>query len=158
MKYSGIIYNDFSAAPGVSLSVFVQGCPHKCFKCHNPETWDFNGGQEFTPNTLNSIISGLTANGIQRTLCLMGGEPMCDENLFLTHLIISSVKEKHPDTPVYIWSGYTYEELLKKGGRVNQIFELADVLIDGPFIESLKDLTLELRGSSNQRIIYLHKV
>lgn len=157
MKYATIKYNDIANAPGISVSVYLQGCPHHCPGCFNPNTWDFDGGIEFTPQVLDSIINGIVDKGIKRSLCILGGEPMCDENLFLTHLIISSVKEKHPDTPIYIWSGYTYEELLKKGGRVNQIFELADVLIDGPFIESLKDLTLELRGSSNQRIIYLHK-
>lgn len=155
MKYSGIIYNDFSAAPGVSLSFFTQGCPHHCSGCHNPETWSFDGGKEFTTETLSSIVSGLTANGIHRTLCIMGGEPLCPENEFLTHLVISSVKEKLPNTKVYIWTGYTYEELLRSGGRIAQIFELTDYLIDGPYIESLRDITLPMRGSSNQHIINL---
>lgn len=88
MKYAGIIYNDFSAAPGVSLSFFTQGCPHHCKGCHNQETWDFNGGKEFTHEDLTSLIKGLTANGIKRTLCIMGGEPLCPENAFLTHLVI----------------------------------------------------------------------
>lgn len=85
----------------------------------------------------------------------MGGEPLCPENEFLTHLVISSVKEKLPNTKVYIWTGYTYEELLRSGGRIAQIFELTDYLIDGPYIESLRDITLPMRGSSNQHIINL---
>lgn len=155
MKYSGIIYNDFSAAPGVSLSFFTQGCPHHCSGCHNPETWSFDGGKEFTTETLSSIVSGLTANGIHRTLCIMGGEPLCPENEFLTHLVISSVKEKLPNIKIYIWTGYNYEELIKNSGRISQILELADYLIDGPYVESLRDITLPMRGSSNQRIIDL---
>lgn len=155
MKYSGIIYNDFSSAPGVCLSFFTQGCPHHCHGCHNPETWDFKGGREFTTDTLSDIISGLQANNIERNLCIMGGEPLCPENEFLTHLVISSVKEKLPNTKVYIWTGYTYEELLRSGGRITQIFELTDYLIDGPYIEPLRDITLPMRGSSNQRVIKL---
>ena len=88
----------------------------------------------------------------------MGGEPLCSENEFLTLLVIKTVKEKLPNTPVYIWSGYTYEELSKKGGHIEQILELSDYLIDGPYIKDLRDITLEMRGSSNQRIINLHKI
>lgn len=156
MKYAGIIYNDFSAAPGVSLSFFTQGCPHHCPGCHNQETWDFNGGKEFTPETLSSIISGLTANNIQRTLCIMGGEPMCPENLFLTHMIIKAVKDALPNAKIYIWTGYLYEDLVKRSdSHTTQILELADVLIDGPYIEAERDVTLPMRGSRNQRIINL---
>ena len=93
MKYSGIIYNDITAAPGLCVSFFVQGCPHHCFGCHNPETWDFKGGLEFTPEVLDSVIKGLTAQGINRTFCLMGGEPLCGENLVLSYLLVHAVKE-----------------------------------------------------------------
>ena len=113
MKYAGINYNDMCAAPGVSVSFFTQGCPHHCKGCHNPETWDFNGGKEFTFETLNDIVNGLTANGIVRSLAIMGGEPLCEQNAFLTFLVIKTVKEKLPDVKIYIWSGYTYEELTK---------------------------------------------
>ena len=111
MNYSGLILNDISAAPGLCVSFFTQGCPHRCKGCHNPETWDFNRGKEFTTGTLNEIISGLTAQGIQRNLCIMGGEPLCDENAFLTYLVVKEVKEKVPGAKIYIWSGYTYEQL-----------------------------------------------
>lgn len=158
MQYSGIIYNDFSAAPGVSLSFFTQGCPHRCQGCQNPETWSYDGGKEFTPETLSSIVSGLTANGIHRTLCIMGGEPLCQENLFLVHLIIDTVKKELPNTKIYIWTGYTYEELLKSSdARLQLILKNTDVLIDGPYIETERDITLPLRGSRNQRVIELDK-
>ena len=156
MRYSGIIHNDITAAPGLCVSFFTQGCPHHCHNCHNPQTWDFEGGKEFRPEVLDEIVEALTANGIERSLCIMGGEPLCSENEFLTLLVIKTVKEKLPNTPIYIWTGYFYEELLKKGGHMDQILEMADYLIDGPYIEDLRDITLEMRGSSNQRIIKLH--
>ena len=156
MRYSGIIYNDITAAPGLCVSFFTQGCPHHCHNCHNPQTWDFEGGKEFRPELLDEIVEALTANGIERSLCIMGGEPLCSENEFLTLLFIKTVKEKLPNTPIYIWTGYFYEELLKKGGHMDQILGMADYLIDGPYIEDLRDITLEMRGSSNQRIIKLH--
>ena len=86
MQYAGIIKNDFSAAPGVSVTFFTQGCPHRCKGCHNPETWDFDGGKEFTPQVLNEIIEALTANGLTRSFCLMGGEPLCEENLLYSKI------------------------------------------------------------------------
>ncbi len=158
MKYAGIIYNDTSAAPGICLSFFTQGCPHHCPGCHNPETWDFDGGIEFTNDTFKRVISGLTANGVHRDLCIMGGEPLCEENLFLTYLLISTVKKALPDTKVYIWTGYLYEQLKKsQNPRMAQILDLTDVIIDGPYLQSERDITLPMRGSRNQRIIRLDK-
>ena len=92
MKYAGIIKNDFAAAPGVCLTFFVQGCPIKCPGCQNPETWDFDGGKEFNTEVLDKIEEGILANGLQRTLCIMGGEPLCQENLFLTTMIVTEMK------------------------------------------------------------------
>lgn len=158
MKYAGLIKNDMSAAPGVSVSFFTQGCPHRCRGCHNPETWDFEKGKEFTSNTLDEIIKALTANGVQRSLAVMGGEPLCQENSFLTYLVVKTVKEKLPDTKVYIWTGYYYEDLIKRRDiRIPQILELTDVIIDGPYVEQLRDITLPMRGSSNQSVIDLTK-
>lgn len=156
MKYSGLMLNDISAAPGLCVTFFTQGCPHKCKGCHNPETWDFDGGKEFTPDIIDTIIQGLTANGIQRNFCIMGGEPLCDENSFLTYLLVKEVKEKLPDVKIYIWSGYTYEQLLHNASlKARQALASSDYLIDGPYIEELRDITLEMRGSKNQRIIDL---
>ena len=157
MRYGGIIYNDFAAAPGVCLSFFTQGCPHHCSGCQNPETWQFNGGREFTNDTLNSIINGLQANGVHRSLAIMGGEPLCPENLFLTNLVIQEVKQQLPDTKIWIWSGYTIEELRRAPSpALQRIFESADYLIDGRYIAAERDITLRLRGSRNQRVWDLH--
>lgn len=158
MRYAGLIKNDFTAAPGVSVSFYTQGCPHHCPGCHNPETWDFDGGQEFTYETLDEIINALTANGVKRSLSILGGEPLCEENLFLTDLIVRNVKEKVPDTEIYIWTGYLYESVKKQAecnGHMNFILSNSHCIIDGPFIEKERDVTLPMRGSRNQRVIYL---
>ena len=160
MRYAGIIKNDFSAAPGISVSFFVQGCPHHCKGCHNPETWDFDGGKEFTYDVLNDIAESLFANGISRSLAIMGGEPLCEQNIFLTLLVVKTIKEKYPDVKIYIWSGYTYDYLMSHittNLHLKQVLDYADFLIDGPYIEELRDISLPMRGSSNQKIIDLKK-
>ena len=156
MKYAGLIKNDFSAAPGVSVSFYTQGCPHRCQGCHNPETWDFKGGKEFTANILDEIIEALQANGIKRSLCILGGEPLCPENQFLTCMIVRHVKEKLPETEIYVWTGYTYEQLKQSTDpHLKNILQIIDYIIDGPYIEAERDITLPMRGSRNQRVIKL---
>lgn len=154
MRYAGIIKNDFSAAPGTSVTFFTQGCPHRCEGCHNPETWDFEGGEEVTHDTILEVIEAITANGLHRNLCIMGGEPLCLENQFLTNLIINSVKEKLPDTKIYLWTGYYLEDLDMSNNRIKSILEQVDCLIDGPYDKTKRDVSLFMRGSSNQRILY----
>lgn len=154
MRYAGIIKNDFSAAPGISVTFFTQGCPHRCEGCHNPETWDFEGGEEVTHDTILEVIEAITANGLHRNLCIMGGEPLCPENQFLTNLIINSVKEKLPDTKIYLWTGYCLEDLDMTNNRIKSILEQVDCLIDGPYDKTKRDVSLFMRGSSNQRILY----
>ena len=155
MRYAGIIKNDFAAAPGVCVSFFTQGCPHHCEGCHDPETWNPEGGYEFTNQTLSTVLDSLEANGIHRDLCIMGGEPLCPDNQFLTLMLVNEVKEKMPKTKIYIWTGYTLDELKKSSniGRIQQILSKCEMIIDGRFVESLRDITLEMRGSSNQNII-----
>lgn len=158
MKYAGIIKNDFAAAPGVCLTFFVQGCPIKCPGCQNPETWDFDGGKEFNTEVLDEIEEGILANGLQRTLCIMGGEPLCQENLFLTTMIVTEMKKRIPDLKIWIWSGYDYEVIQKEitsNPKLEYILNEINGLVAGPYIESLKDITLPMRGSSNQEIIKL---
>ena len=154
MRYAGIIKNDFSAAPGTSVTFFTQGCPHRCEGCHNPETWDFEGGEEVTHDTILEVIKAITANGLHRNLCIMGGEPLCPENQFLTNLIINSVKEKLPDTKIYLWTGYCLEDLDMSNNRIKSILEQVDCIIDGPYDKTKRDVSLFMRGSSNQRILY----
>ena len=159
MRYSGLIRNDLAAAPGVSVTFFTQGCPHRCEGCHNPETWDFNGGEEFTPQVLEDIYEALGANKIERNFCIMGGEPLCQENLFLTLLVLTQVKARFPKTKVYLWTGYYYEDLIHNtDSHLKQILNMVDVLIDGPYDKTFRDVTLKMRGSSNQSIINLKEL
>lgn len=118
MKYAGIIKNDVAAGQGVCVSFFVQGCDFHCKGCHNPQTWDFEGGYEFTQETINNIIAALKANGVQRNFCVMGGEPLHPNNRFLTNLVISEVKKAYPDIKVYLWTGYVYEKLVDKDEKL----------------------------------------
>ena len=157
MRYAGIIPNDFAAAPGVCTTFFVQGCPIRCPGCHNPESWDFEGGKEFNTEVLNKLEEDLLANGINRTLCIMGGEPLCQENLFLTTMIVTEMKHRLPDLKIWIWTGYEYENILKEESnpKIKYILETINGLVTGPFIQSLRDITLPMRGSSNQKIIKL---
>lgn len=159
MRYAKVKYNDIANAPGVCVSFFTQGCPHKCFNCFNQETWDFNGGKEFTPEVLDTIIEKLNENNIHRDFCLLGGEPLCDENILLSFLLISTIKEKNKDTKIYVWTGYTLENLLQRNNpKINTLLNnYIDVLIDGPYVDKLRDITLSMRGSSNQRILYKGK-
>ena len=157
MRYAGIIKNDLAAAPGISFTFFSQGCGHHCPGCHNQQTWDFDGGKEFTQETLDFIKDNIDANGIERTFCVMGGEPLDPNNLFLTDLVISYVKDNFPNKQIYLWTGYTYEELLKRSdSRLKSILQKVNVLIDGPYINELRDITLSMRGSSNQKILTLN--
>lgn len=154
MQYADVIWNDVTAGDGLCVSFYTQGCPHRCPGCHNPETWDFKGGKEFPASLLNELIQRLNAQGINRSLCILGGEPLCPENQFLTTLLIRTVKEKSPQTKIYVWTGYLYEDLKKQGGpHLQYILENINVLIDGPFIQEERDITLKMRGSRNQRVI-----
>lgn len=160
MKYAGIIYDDTAAAPGLSLSFYTQGCPIHCPGCHNQDMWDFEGGYEFNSEVRDRVITKLNENGILRNLCIMGGEPLCPQNAHMTELLCGFARIEYPDIKIYVWTGYTLEELCEReqnmdtpdGKRIHNILECLDVLITNPFDISKRDITLELRGSSNQEI------
>lgn len=152
MRYAGIIENDVVNGEGICLSYWTQGCPHKCEGCHNPETWNFNGGKEDSKeNILNKILTLLNKNNIHRNLSILGGEPLCDENIDFTMEILKQVKQKYPSIKTFVWTGYTYEELCKLYKDI--IFDNIDVLIDGKYDKNQRDITLKLRGSKNQRVL-----
>jgi anaerobic ribonucleoside-triphosphate reductase activating protein len=153
MKYAGLIKNDIAAAPGMCVTFFTQGCPHHCPGCHNPETWDFAGGKEFTASVLDEVIAALSANGINRNLCIMGGEPLCPENEFITRLLIAEVRQRFPNILIYVWTGYQIEDIVNRNEFIKYIFKNIDYLIDGPYIEELRDTTIPMCGSRNQRVI-----
>lgn len=151
-KYNTIIKNDVTNGEGVCVSFFVQGCPHCCPGCFNPETWDFNGGQFYTEKTKWDIIEAISANNITRNFCVLGGEPLASQNLEMVDKIITAVRTAYPDIKIFLWTGYTFEKLILSTPHLSSILKHIDVLIDGEYIEEEKDLTLHLRGSRNQRI------
>ena len=158
MRYSGLIENDLVNGEGVSVTVFLQGCPHHCDGCHNPETWDFNGGIEINSETLiNNILTAISKNGITRNLSISGGEPLSNQNVTFVRHLIEMVKDKYPDIKIYCWTGYSYKELYMNRPKmvcyeIGRILCDVDVLITGRYIKKYRDVTLKLRGSSNQQI------
>ena len=153
MRYNSIIPNDVTNGEGVCVSFFVQGCPHHCEGCFNPETWDFNGGTEFTEETKWELIKLIGANGIQRNFSILGGEPLATKNLEMTEKIITAVRAAYPHIKIYVWTGFLFKDLVNSTDKkIDSILSKIDFLIDGTFDESKKDLSLKLRGSSNQNI------
>lgn len=154
-RYSAIVPNDVVNGEGVCVSFFVQGCPHHCKECFNPETWDFRGGQLYTDHTRWEIIENIGANGLTRNFSVLGGEPLDERNLTMVDEVVSAVRQAYPHIKIFLWTGYTIEDLSTVfDGRLGRILNTIDVLIDGPFIAEQKDLSLKLRGSKNQRIFY----
>ena len=153
VRFAAINKNDFINGEGVCVSLWVQGCPHHCKGCHNPEQWDFNGGNEIDIDILiNEILIAIEANGIQRNFSILGGEPMVQRNISNTLYILEQIKKHFPNIKTYVWTGYTIEELLSLYDK--EILQNIDILIDGRFVLAERDITLKLRGSKNQRILY----
>lgn len=157
MRYAAILGNDvIDGFNGVTVSFWTQGCPFHCKGCHNPQTWDYNGGNDATVNDIVSEIeTKLVANGVQRDFSILGGEPLCDNNIGNILEIVRRIREKFPEITIAMWTGYTLEDLRKRNDwkLVDAVLELIDILVDGPFKEELKDVTLAYRGSSNQRVL-----
>lgn len=147
MNYGRINKTDIANGPGVRVSLFVSGCRNRCKGCFNPETWDFNYGEIFTVKELLEITDALYPDHISG-LTILGGDPMEPENIKVVEALCTVVKTSYPDKTIWIYTGYKYEDL-----KDLEIMEYIDVLVDGPFIESKKDISLKFRGSSNQRII-----
>ena len=153
MRYAGIIENDVVNGEGICVSFFTQGCPHRCEGCFNPETWDYEGGHELPENIEDILYNKISANGIRRNFSILGGEPLCPENQELVDRLTRFVRARFPQLKIFIWTGYTMEELKQINNSVlEKILDRTDVLITGRFILAEKDLTLPLRGSYNQQI------
>ena len=148
MRYNKIRKMDISNGPGVRVSIFMQGCNFNCKNCFNPETHDFNGGKEFTDETINRVLE-LCENKNVEGLSILGGEPMNPQNIEGTTKLAKAFKEKFPEKNVWAWSGYTFENYIKD----KEVSKYLDVVVDGQFVEEEKNPTLEWKGSSNQRVI-----
>lgn len=159
MNYGKINFNDVANGPGIRVSLFVSGCRNRCKGCFQPQTWEFSYGEEFTRCKEDKIIEHLNDIYIQG-LSVLGGDPFEPENAEVLAPFLKRVKEEVPDKNIWCYTGYIYEDLLEKAKSnesMKTMLENIDTLVDGPFIEDLKDITLEYRGSSNQRIIELNK-
>ncbi|MGN0704173.1 MAG: anaerobic ribonucleoside-triphosphate reductase activating protein [Lentihominibacter sp.] len=153
LRIAGIVRESIVDGPGIRFTVFCQGCPHGCPGCHNPETHDFNGGSECSTARLmeeidkDPLLAGVTFSG---------GEPLCQPEAFA--YMAEQIKDRGLSLTVF--SGYTYEQIshmCEENDAVRELMELTDILIDGPFIKEERDLTLQFRGSRNQRVIDMNE-
>lgn len=178
MRYAAIRKFDVTNGPGNGVSLFVQGCHFHCYQCFNPETWDFNGGKEWTEDIENKFIELVKRPYITR-VSILGGEPLADENVADVSELVSRIKTE-TNKKIWLYTGYTWEYLIKENRLMqnytldsfvdsdnerqywkylqrHSIISLIDVLVDGQFIDELKDMNLPFRGSSNQRLIDVKK-
>ena len=150
MKISQIKDNDVANGFGISMSVWTQGCPHHCKGCFNKGTWSYDDGRVFTEDDLNYIIKNINKDNVKRNLSILGGEPLCPENVEGVINLCKTIREIYPSKKIYLWTGYTYEDF---NSTQKEIVKYVDTIIDGKFEIDKRDLSLMLRGSSNQRII-----
>lgn len=147
-RYAEIKKNDIANGTGVRVSIFLSGCTHHCKNCFNSELWDFNYGEEVTLDTINEIIESAKPDYISG-ITLLGGDPLCgDINREISELICHTFKEVLPSKTIWLYTGYLYEDI-----KDLPVMKYVDVLVDGLFVEELKNLMLKFRGSENQRII-----
>jgi len=157
MNYATIKNCDIANGPGVRVSLFVSGCTHHCKGCFNEVAWDFNYGQPFTQETVAEILQLLSPDYV-KGITVLGGEPFEPENQPAVLDLLRQVKAKYPNKTVWAFSGYLFDRDILSGKlglwEITQAYlNCVDVLVDGPFIQEKKDLSLRFRGSSNQRII-----
>ena len=149
MNYCGIKKHDIANGPGVRVSLFVSGCRNHCPGCFQPQTWDFGYGKPFTSDTEEEIIEALRPSWIQG-FSILGGDPMEPENREALLPVLKRIRSELPEKDIWLYTGYTLEEVSDE-----EILNWVDVVVDGPFIEAKKDMSLSFRGSRNQRIIRL---
>lgn len=160
MHYGAIKKTDIANGEGVRVSLFVSGCTNHCKNCFQPQTWDFEYGQPFTEETEQYLLELLSPSYING-LTLLGGEPFEPENQRVLVPFLRRVRAAYPEKNIWSFSGFTYEELTTDGAHprcevTDEFLSLLDVLVDGRFVEELKDISLRFRGSRNQRLIDLN--
>ena len=157
MNYATIKNCDIANGPGVRVSLFVSGCTHRCPGCFNEVAWDFAYGEPFTEQTIESIMNMMAPDYI-KGLTLLGGEPFEPQNQSAIVELLRRIKAKYPDKSIWAYSGYLFDKDILAGRLgpweiTKEFLSYLDVLVDGPFVQAKKDLTLRFRGSSNQRLI-----
>ena len=167
MRFASMRNLDISNGEGVGVSLFVQGCDRHCFNCFNPDTWDFNGGKEWTEETKNKFIKLIDRPYINR-ISVLGGEPLAEQNLDEVLSLIKEIRISFPEKSIWLYTGYDFDLLNSKYNEYKytpfaanadewltrwEIISNVNVLVDGEYIDEQKDITLKWRGSSNQRVI-----
>lgn len=162
MNYGKILCLDTANGPGLRTTLFVSGCRRHCPGCFNPETWDFNYGHPFTLETRVDILMSLNNPNVDG-LSILGGEPLDEKNIGDVTALVLFVRNIFPDMSIWVYTGNTWEELIdicyasmnseKYAYDLSNLLVTIDVLVDGPFVEAEKDISLKFRGSRNQRII-----
>ncbi|MBP3610177.1 MAG: anaerobic ribonucleoside-triphosphate reductase activating protein [Lachnospiraceae bacterium] len=161
MNYADIKQYDVANGPGIRVSVFVSGCTHYCKGCFNREAWDFQYGRPFTEVTVQKILDYLQPSYV-KGLTILGGEPMEPQNQPAVLELLRRVKETYPEKSVWMFSGYDFEKdilgrMWEEVPETKEILSFLDVLVDGEFVEELKNLSLRFKGSSNQRTILVQE-
>lgn len=158
MNYAAIKNCDIANGPGVRVSLFVSGCTHRCKGCFNEVAWDFDYGEPFTEETIDTILDMLRPDYI-RGLTLLGGEPFEPQNQAGVVKLLRRVRRELPKKTIWAFSGYLFDRDILSGklGDTREYLSYLDVLVDGPFIEAEKNLSLRFRGSANQRLIDVQK-
>lgn len=151
LNYHNITKDDMLNGEGIRVVLWVAGCNHRCPGCQNPQTWDIDSGIPFDDTAKLELFAELEKDYIDG-ITLSGGDPLHPDNLQSTTELLKEIKERYPNKTVWVYTGYTYEQI-----QTIEPLRYIDVLVDGPYIESLRDLSLEYRGSSNQRVIRLFK-
>ena len=159
MNYAAIKNCDIANGPGVRVSLFVSGCSHRCPGCFNREAWDYDFGKPFTQETVDQILAML-APAYVKGLTLLGGEPFDPRNQAAVVDLLRQVKAKYPEKSIWAFSGYLFDRDILSGKLgdweiTKEYLSYLDVLVDGPFIEAKKNLSLRFRGSENQRLIHV---
>lgn len=153
MRYGQIRKYDIANGLGIRTSIFVTGCTHKCFNCFNEEYQDFQAGQEWTEKETEEVVDYVSDPNVSG-LTLLGGEPMLNTQGLID--VVKTVRKTIPQKDIWVYSGFLLEEILKDSTK-KELLELCDVLVDGKFVDELKDPSLQFRGSSNQRVIDIKK-
>lgn len=165
MNYLGIDKTSISNGPGVRVVLWVSGCTCRCEGCQNPESWDFNSGKLFDDNVKNELFEALGKPYIQG-ITFSGGHPLENKNVEELYLLIKEIKEKFQTKDIWLYTGYTWEQIFPQVCldmfNVNNLYrkeavKMCDVIVDGPYIEKQRDITLKFRGSKNQRLIDVKK-
>lgn len=161
MNYASIKFNDIANGEGIRVSLFVSGCTHHCKNCFNKQAWDFNFGKHFTKQVEDQIIEALKPDYVNG-LTLLGGEPMEISNQHGLIEFVKRVKKAYPNKTIWCYTGYLFDKELLENSRAHceitkDLISYFDVMVDGEFIDELKDISLRFKGSSNQRIIDVQK-